>query len=109
MKITKRQLRRIIKEAKVLKEYSEHAGYQDLQDALDDIFDMSDALVAKYATRGGFLDQEKKNGVHRAAVMKKKLIELQKLAADIARNIEATAEQSASDPKFIDMTDPREL
>ena len=98
MKITKRQLRRIIKEerAKVLKEYSEYAGYPDLQDAMDDIADMCDAVALKYTEAGGFLDQERADGVFRAGPMKKKLMELQKLAKEIRRNVQPTAEQSAS-------------
>ena len=98
MKITKRQLRRIIKEerAKVLKEYSEYAGYPDLQDAMDDLADMLTEVVNKYAASGAFLDQEKAAGVLRAGPLKKALNELLRLALDIERNVGAAASQSAS-------------
>ena len=98
MKVTKRQLKKIIKEerVKVLKEYSEYAGYPDLQDYMDDIADMLETAVNKYAADGAFLDQEKAAGVLRAGPLKRALNDLLRLALDIERNVGAAAQQSAS-------------
>ena len=50
MKITKRQLRRIIKEEKsaLLKEYSDYPSWIDLSDQMGDITEMIDMLTDKY-------------------------------------------------------------
>jgi len=49
MKITKRQLRRIIKEEKQkLVEYSEHQSYSDISDHLEDMQEMFDDVMIKY-------------------------------------------------------------
>ena len=58
MKITKNQLRRIIKEEKqkILVEYSEYASWDDLQDSIDDISEMLDMVAAKYVTSGWLSD-----------------------------------------------------
>ncbi len=50
MKITKRQLRKIIKEEKqaLLKEYSDYPSWTDLSDQMDDITEMIDMLTDKY-------------------------------------------------------------
>ena len=61
MKITKRQLKRIIRErvgagieqyaeGRVLKEYSEYPSWDDLQHSMDDITEILDALADKYVT-----------------------------------------------------------
>jgi len=69
MKITKEQLRRIIKEnlnseGRVLKEYSEYASWQDLSDQMDDITEMIDMLVDKYIlSKWIFEDLNKGNAI----------------------------------------------
>jgi hypothetical protein len=51
MKITKRQLRRIIKEEKRrLVEYSDYPSFLDLADSLDDVSEMLDMMADKYVT-----------------------------------------------------------
>ena len=57
MKITKRQLRRIIKEERqtLLKEYSDYPSWLDLSDQVDDISEMLDMAADKYVTVPGCL------------------------------------------------------
>ena len=64
MKITKRQLRRIIKEEriKVLKEYSEYPSHSDASDHLEDIQMTMDDLMEKYVDSGWLSAPEQDNG-----------------------------------------------
>ena len=58
MKITKKQLRRIIKEEKrKLVEYSDHPTWLDIQDSMDDVSMLLDELAGKYVTSGWLKDQ----------------------------------------------------
>ena len=52
MKVTKRQLRRIIREEKtrILKEYSDYPSWADLSDQMDDLAEMLDMTADKYVT-----------------------------------------------------------
>ena len=52
MRITKRRLRRIIKEEKraLLKEQSDYPSWTDLSDQIDDISEMLDVAADKYVT-----------------------------------------------------------
>lgn len=57
MKISKRQLKRIIKEEKArLVEYSDYPSYGDVADAMDDITDMLEGVSLKYV-ESGWLEQ----------------------------------------------------
>ena len=60
MKITKRQLRRIIKEerVKVLKEYSEYPSHSDASDHLDDMMTSMEDLMIKYVDSGWLSAQD---------------------------------------------------
>ena len=62
MKITKRQLRRIIKEEKmnILKEYSDYPSWTDLSDQVDDISEMLDMAADKYVTSAWLFSGENK-------------------------------------------------
>tara|TARA_Y100000034_G_scaffold120696_1_gene163950 strand:+ start:60 stop:326 length:267 start_codon:yes stop_codon:yes gene_type:complete len=62
MKITKRQLRRIIKEERrKLVEYSDYASHDDLADSFDDIAEMIEDVVMKYV-ESGWLEHEQDQG-----------------------------------------------
>jgi len=58
MKITKRQLRRIIKESQNLNEYSEHASYADLSDTFEDMLGVLDDVTIKYVDGEWLADQD---------------------------------------------------
>ena len=59
MKITKRQLRRIIKEEKqLLKEYSDYPSYTDLSDTFEDMLGVLDDVTIKYVDSGWMADQD---------------------------------------------------
>ena len=65
MKVTKRQLRRIIAEEKqtVLKEYSDYPSWADLSDQLDDIADTLDMAADKYVTSAWLFSGENEGNV----------------------------------------------
>ena len=66
MKITRRQLRRIIKEekAKILKEYSDYPSWTDLSDQVDEISEALDMAAGKYVTSAWlFSDENKGNAI----------------------------------------------
>ena len=79
-----------------LVEYSDYPSYADLQDYMDDIADMLEVVVNKYAADGAFLDQEKAAGVLRAGPLKRALNDLLRLALDVERNVGAAESQSSS-------------
>lgn len=60
MKITKTQLRRIIKEekTKVLVEFSEYPSYSDVSDHLEDMMEMMDEVMIKYVDSGWLVAQD---------------------------------------------------
>jgi hypothetical protein len=60
MKITKRQLLRIIKEekTKVLREYSEYESHADLSDHMEDMFGMMEDVMIKYVDSGWLAGQD---------------------------------------------------
>jgi hypothetical protein len=63
MKITKRQLRRIIKEKrKLVVEYSEHQSYSDISDHLEDMQEMFDDVMIKYVDSNWLEDPAQDNG-----------------------------------------------
>jgi len=73
MKITKRQLRRIIKEEKqaLLKEYSEYPSWTDISDQMDDITEMIDMLTDKYILSSWLFQGENKGNAIAEGVAKK--------------------------------------
>lgn len=97
MKITKRQLQRIIAEEKQLLEYSEHLSWQDLRDQMNDIADQLEDLAMRYAAdRGphaGWLQSKKEGGTHRAGPIKRAMIELMSSAKMIEKNIDLAWKQ----------------
>lgn len=63
MKITKRQLRRLIKEEKQkLVEYSDHQSYSDISDHLEDMQEMFDNVIIKYVDSNWLEDPAQDNG-----------------------------------------------
>lgn len=97
MKITKRQLKRIIAEEKQLLEYSEYLSWQDLADHMNDIADQLEDLVMRYAAdqgpHAGWLQSKKEGGTHRAGPIKRAMIELMSSAKMISKNIEPAWKQ----------------
>ena len=64
MKVTKRQLRRIIKEEKRrIVEYSEYPSWSDLSDQIDDISEMLDMAADKYVTSAWLFSGKNKGNV----------------------------------------------
>ena len=58
MKITKRQLRRIIKEEAMLNEYSDYESHADLSDHMEDMFGMMEEVMMKYVDSGWLAKQD---------------------------------------------------
>ena len=58
MKITKRQLRRIIKEEVMLNEYSDYESHADLSDHMEDMFGMMEEVMMKYVDSGWLAKQD---------------------------------------------------
>ncbi len=61
MKITKRQLRKIIKEEKkrILKEYSDYASWADLHDTLEDEMSVLEDVQEKYLFSGWLRENDR--------------------------------------------------
>ncbi len=61
MKITKKQLRKIIKEEKqrILKEYSDYASWADLHDTLEDEISVFEDIQEKYLFSGWLRENDR--------------------------------------------------
>ena len=61
MKITKKQLRKIIKEEKqrILKEYSDYASWADLHDTLEDEMSVFEDIQEKYLFSGWLRENDR--------------------------------------------------
>ena len=58
MKITKQQLRQIIKEETKLNEYSDYESHADLSDKMEDMFGMMEEVMMKYVDSGWLMKQD---------------------------------------------------
>jgi hypothetical protein len=77
VKVTKKQLRKIIKEEKqrILKEYSEYASWSDLNDIFDDEMSVLEDMQQKYVFSGWLRDNDRADIDH---LIRKGLNTLQK-------------------------------
>jgi len=73
MKISKRQLRKIIQEEKqsLIKEYSDYPSWPDLSDQLDDIADTLDLAAGKYVTSAWLFSGDNEGNVIANSVAEK--------------------------------------